>query len=103
MTVDQARKVALSFSEAYESSHHGHPDFRIPRGGIFATLWPDKGISVLRLPLEMAEGEATRSPGVCRVVSRSGGMGWLSVSLANADPEELRPLMEIAWYTRGGR
>src|SRR5688572_14292769 len=79
MTVDEARQTLLSFEHAYDSSHHGHPDFRVKKG-IFATLWPEKGTSVLRLPLELAESEAERVPASYRVVSRSGGMGWLSVA-----------------------
>ena len=39
--VANARKLALSFPEAEERDHQGHPSFRV-RGKIFATLWPDE-------------------------------------------------------------
>ena len=99
MTVDAAREVLLSFDEAYESSHHGHPDFRIKKG-IFATLWPDKEISVLRLPLELAEAEARDGSDRFRIVGRAGGMGWLACTLDKIAPDEFTPLAEIAWERR---
>jgi YjbR protein len=37
MTVDDFRRIALSLEGAEESSHMGHPDFRVG-GRIFATL-----------------------------------------------------------------
>src|SRR5216684_9373449 len=38
VTAEQFRRLALSFPEAYESSHMEHPDFRVRGGKIFATL-----------------------------------------------------------------
>src|SRR4051812_22170144 len=99
MSVDQARDLILSFPEAFESSHRGHPDFRNP-GGIFATLRPDQGRSVLRLPTALAESLEAREPGTFKVVSRSGGMGWTSVQLADADAEEFHALVSAAWDAR---
>jgi len=37
MTAAQFREIALSFPEAVEAAHMGHPDFRVA-GRIFATL-----------------------------------------------------------------
>jgi len=37
MTGAQFREMALSFPEAVEAAHMGHPDFRVA-GRIFATL-----------------------------------------------------------------
>lgn len=98
MTVDDARRLLLSFEGAYEASHHGHPDFRVKKG-IFATLWTDKGTCVLRLPMELAEHEAATREG-CKLVSRYGGTGWLSIELAQADSEQFMELAEIAWQAR---
>jgi hypothetical protein len=102
MTVDEARAVFLGFSEAFESSHHGHPDFRIKQG-IFATLWPDQGQSVLRLPNLLAESLVGDEPHRYHIVGRSGEMGWVRVDLAAADPGEFQSLAEVAWQSRGGR
>lgn len=99
MTIDQAREIALALPEAFESAHHGHPDFRIPQG-IFASLWPGQDRSVLRLPPPLAEGLAEQAPETFRIVSRSGGMGWVSVTLSKVDIEEFRSLMQTACEAR---
>ncbi len=39
MTADDFRTLALDLPDAEESSHMGHPDFRV-RGKVFATLFP---------------------------------------------------------------
>jgi len=39
MSPSDFRTLALDLPYAQESSHMGHPDFRV-RGKIFATLWP---------------------------------------------------------------
>jgi len=48
MTPDEFRELALSLPEAVESSHMGHPDFRV-KNKIFATISPDatKGMAKL--------------------------------------------------------
>ena len=95
MTVDDARRILLEQRDAVESEHHGHPDFRV-KNKIFATLRPEEGRSVLRLPLEFAETQEAENAKRSRVVSRSGGMGWLSVELAEWKKTEFRALAELA-------
>ena len=95
MTVDEARQIALSMPESLEGEHHGHPDFRVGKS-IFATLWPTQDRSVLRLPPELAETLEKKNPETFKIVSRGGGMGWVSVSLPKADLEEFQTLMEVA-------
>jgi hypothetical protein len=80
---------------AAEGMHHGHPDFRV-RNRIFATLWPGQSRSVLRLPIETAEGVADATPEKFRVVSRGGKWGWLNVNLQSVSIEEYQELAEIA-------
>jgi hypothetical protein len=49
MTAEEFRRVALSFSDAIESSHQHHPDFRV-HGRMFATLgYPDAGWAMVKL------------------------------------------------------
>lgn len=94
MTVDQTRKILLR-QPATEGEHHGHPDFRVGNK-IFATLWPQQERSVLRLPMEVAEQLAKDNQDRCKLVSRSGGMGWLSVDLKHWKIAEYRPLADLA-------
>ena len=52
MTVAQFRKIAVCLPEAVESSHMGHPDFRV-RGNVFASLgYPDARWSMVKLTPE---------------------------------------------------
>ncbi len=52
MTSNDFRRLALELPGASESSHMGHPDFRI-NGKIFATLhYPDENWAMVKLPLE---------------------------------------------------
>jgi len=95
MTVEQARAIALEQPNAVEGSHHDHPDFRVGKS-IFATLWPTQDRSVLRLPEPFALSLEAENPDLYRIVSRSGGQGWVSVSLPCMDAAEFRLLMETA-------
>lgn len=95
MTVEEARAILLSQPDVYEGAHHGHPDFRVGKT-LFATLWPVKGASVLKLPLPFAESLEQDKPGLYRVVSRPKEMGWVSVELELADSEEFTKLAEMA-------
>jgi hypothetical protein len=95
MTPDDARRIALSQPNALEGFHHGHPDFRVGKS-IFATLWPDKGTSVVRLPEMLADAVEKENPEAYKIVSRSRGAGWLSVQLMMADEDEFRKLMVAA-------
>ena len=99
MTVEEARSIYLSFPDATESQHHGHPDFRVGNK-IFATLQPDKGRAVVRIPEAIAEAAAAEKPESSRVVSRIGGMGWLAMDVAQVDALEFIPLAEMAFEMR---
>ena len=49
MTAEEFRRIALSFPDSEESSHHGHADFRV-HGKVFATLgYPDAGWAMVKL------------------------------------------------------
>ena len=52
MTAAQFREIAISFPEAVEAAHMGHPDFRVG-GRIFATLgYQNEGRGVILLSRE---------------------------------------------------
>jgi hypothetical protein len=50
VSIDEFRKMALSFSETKELDHWGRPSFRV-RGKIFSTIWPDQGLAMIKLSL----------------------------------------------------
>lgn len=99
MTDDDARTFALSLPEAEEKAHMGHADFRV-RDRIFAGL-PRPGRMSLRLdPAEQAAVVATAPETFEPAAGAWGRQGWTVVSLASADPEELRELVIEAWRWR---
>lgn len=95
LTVDEARSILLDQPAAVEGEHHGHPDFRVGKS-IFATLWPTQDRSVLRLPEAFAENLEQKNALNYRIVSRSGGQGWVSIDLPSMDADEYRGLAEVA-------
>lgn len=99
MTEADARLILLSFTGSFESSHHGHPDFRNIKG-IFASFQPDKDLAVLRLPLELGEEICISDPKSRRVVSRFGGVAWVSFALGATTLVDFEPLANLAFEAR---
>ena len=77
VTAKDYRRIALSLPEAFESSHPGHPDFRVG-GKIFCTLAYEKeGFGVLMLSPEEQAAFVEDAPEVFSPVP--GGLGpWRS-------------------------
>lgn len=98
MTIEEARAVFLSFPEAEEREHHGHPDFRVG-GKIFGSFQPDRGVAVVSIPLELAEAIAVADSSK-RLASRFGGVGWIAFQLSDVEAEELEALASLAFEQR---
>ena len=100
MTEEQFRRMALSFPEASEGGHMGHPDFRVG-GKIFATLWPKPGWAMVKLTPEQQEFFLHAEPAVFSRVE--GGWGWAgatSVQLRAAKKALLHEALLAAWRNR---
>ena len=98
MTANDFRKAALSFPEAIESAHMGHPDFRV-RGKIFATLgYPDKDFAVVKLTQDQQREFVRSDPKVFQPVKGAWGRrGNTSVHLPAANMEKVREAIGAAW------
>ena len=95
ISVPTARKIILSMPEAEEKQHMGHPDFRI-RNKIFATLWPDKEIAVVKIRDLSAWLHCS-----AELFSTNGWSkkhGWMNVHLRHLDAQTFRELVEDSWY-----
>jgi hypothetical protein len=101
MTAAQFRNIALSFPEASESSHMGHPDFRVG-GKIFATLgYPDASCSVVMLPPEEQEFFIKISGDAFAPAAGAWGQkGSTVVRLRPAKSALVRDALETAWRRR---
>jgi hypothetical protein len=97
MTADQFRILALSASDAIESEHMNHPDFRV-KGKIFASLgYPDNGWAMVKLTSEqqgqlVKKSSETFTP--CDGVW--GERGATNVHLASAKVALVRGALKLA-------
>ncbi len=101
MTVEDFRRMALSFREAREAAHMGHPDFRVG-GKIFATLsYPDERWAMVRLTGEQQRALVEAEPKVFVVVKGAWGrQGATNVRLRPAKRATVRGALEAAWRNR---
>jgi hypothetical protein len=95
LTVSQARKIVLSMPEAVESAHHGHPDFRVG-GRIFATLWPDRGIAVVKLSIPEQTLLLESAPETF-LTNGWSKLGYTGVRLARVPAAQFRELVAASW------
>ncbi len=104
MTAAQFREIALSFPEAVEAAHMGHPDFRVG-GKIFATLgYPDQGRGVLVLSPEEQQGLISRYPEMFEAVPGGWGRrGSTQVLLTKITRPVLQAAMRKAWRSKAPR
>ncbi|HXN65637.1 MAG TPA: MmcQ/YjbR family DNA-binding protein [Candidatus Acidoferrales bacterium] len=98
MTATEFRRLALSFTEASESAHMNHPDFRV-NNKIFATLgYPDKEWAMVRLTPEQQSEFVHDEPETFIVVKGAWGkQGATNVRLKAAKKDVTRRALEAAW------
>ncbi len=101
MTVNDFRRIALSFEGAEESSHMGNADFRAG-GRIFATLASAKqGFGNLMLAPEQQAAFVEEMPEVFLPVHAGWGrMGATHIRLAKASEDVLMGALHAAWKLR---
>jgi hypothetical protein len=97
-TIADFRRHALALPGAVESSHMGHPDFRL-NDVIFATLSAQaKGCGVLKLTLDQQQSFISELPDVFEPVHGGWGrMGMTFIHLAAADDAVLQGALATAY------
>ncbi|MFN0006623.1 MAG: MmcQ/YjbR family DNA-binding protein [Planctomycetota bacterium] len=100
MTPEAFRKLALELPEAVESSHMGHPDFRVG-GKIFATLGPEGEIKpwgMMKLTPEQQAPLLETEPDVFEPGPGAWGRrGATLVRLQKARVATVRRALAAAW------
>ena len=97
MTVNEFRALALSFPETEESSHMGHPDFRVG-GKIFATIAPDGIRGMAKLTPVQQETLLRIAPTTFEPASGAWGRrGATMIQLDDADEKDVRHALNAAW------
>jgi hypothetical protein len=95
MTLDQARKLALALPEAVESSHMGHPDFRV-RKKIFASV--HKSRLVVKLTPEQQSIMVDAEPRIFAPIPGGwGNQGWTAIDLKACDKLTMKSALLTAW------
>jgi hypothetical protein len=97
MTAEKFRSLALEISGAIESSHGGHPDFRIG-GKVFASLgYPDDDHGMVKLTPQQQQAFLEKAPSVFTPCAGAWGkQGSTSVDLAEAKVDVLRAALDAA-------
>jgi hypothetical protein len=99
-SADDFRRLALSFPEAEERAHVGHPDFRVG-GRIFATLGaPGPGWGMVSLLPEQQEDFMSLSPAFTPAAGAWGRGGSTLVELAAVPDHLLEAALAAAWRKR---
>ena len=98
MTIQDFRRLALTFPESTEGSHMGHADFRV-RGKIFATIPdPKKPRGMVKLTSEQQQDFAGDAPKVFEPVPGGWGLrGATYVNLKPAKKDQVRLALTAAW------
>jgi hypothetical protein len=101
LTVDDFRRIALSFEGAEEGSHMGATDFRV-ENRIFATLASAKqGYGNLMLTPEQQAAFVEELPDVFLPIHGGWGrMGSTHIRLAAASKDVLTGALHVAWKLR---
>ena len=101
MTIEDFRRIALSFPGTEESSHMGAADFRVG-GRIFATLASAKqGYGNLMLTLEQQQAFIEELPEVFIPIHGGWGrMGMTHIILKAAHEDVLTGALHTAWKLR---
>ena len=101
MTSNEFRKMALGLPEVLESSHMGHPDFRVG-GKIFSTLGaPDPDWGMVKLTPDEQELFVQIEPeGFQPVKGGWGRQGATNVRLRSAKKSTVREALVAAWRNR---
>lgn len=91
------RRLSLQLPAAVESSHMGHPDFRV-NNRIFATLsGQEKGCGVLKLTREQQSAFLTDLPKIFSPVQGGWGrMGMTYIHLKEADESVMAGALKTA-------
>ena len=97
VSLDQARKSALTLPEVEEKSHFGRPDFRI-KNKIFASLHEDKSLMMVKLSvIEQSVFCAFDETIIYPVPGGWGRQGATMINLKKVKKEMFVDALTMAW------
>ena len=98
MDIENARKIALGFSETVEQDHFGKPSFRV-RGRIFATVPDGTHLNVMIDPFDV-DAVVRADPESCVELMWGKEVRGVRVSLPKAAPAMVEELLRTAWQRK---
>lgn len=96
MTLDDARKLALSLPASTEEPHHRYTSFRV-KGKIFATAPPEEEYLHVFVDEERRELAIAMYPNACEPLTSGKKTVGVRVRLAAADADDVQDLLHCAW------
>ena len=99
VTIEAARKAALSFPETEEKSHFERPDYRVKKK-IFAVLHRDKNGMVIKLsPIDQDVFCSFDKEIIYPVPGGWGRQGWTFINLKKTRKSMFMDALTTAWKT----
>src|SRR4051812_42389604 len=99
MTLEEAREFALSLPEVTEAPHFEMASFRV-RGRIFATLPPGGDVLHVFVEDQAVRAAVAEYPTAFEELWWGKQLAGVRVTLAAAEAEVVRELLEEAWRRR---
>ncbi len=99
MTLEEARRLALSLPQTTEMPHFEYTSFRVG-GRIIATAPPDGTHLHIFVEEPSIHAAVQANPGVCDELWWGRRLCGVRVALADADPAWVTELLEEAWSRR---
>jgi hypothetical protein len=98
MSADRFRRAALALPQAVESSHGGHPDFRVGKRVFASLFYPNNDWGMVKLTPEQQAIVVDAEPKIFRPVPGGWGKhGNTNIRLAKADSATLKSALTMAW------
>ena len=101
MTVDEFRRLALSFPLAIEKPHFDRASFRVdaPRGKTIATLLESAGTANVLLSVDEQDMLIAAEPTIfSKVPNKWGDKGATTIALCNANHLTVKSALKLSWH-----
>lgn len=92
---DEVISLALSLPETEEHDHWGHPGLRVGEH-IFAVLWPQERIAILKLSRDDQHALLSMDP-YTFTPDQWAEQGWTKILLKGITPGDFEQQLELAW------
>jgi hypothetical protein len=96
VTNDQMVHMAKTLPETEEQDHWGHPGFRVGEN-IFAVLWPQERIAILKLSQDDQHALLSMDPYTFTADQWAEQQGWTKILLKGVTHNEFQEQLERAW------